>query len=156
MDTKMANSFSVEEIVLISLNFSPGISDEDMDGENGSTVENQIEEDIEVAPNPIDFKCGSHFYEQEKTLRVILEVFITNNDYPFSLNVAMGGVFKFNTVPNEKTLDLLKHVNCPAIIFPYLREVVSDTTKRAGIEPLYLAPMNFVQAYKDAQNNKDN
>ena len=152
----MTEMFRVEEIVLVSLNFSPvAHPDNDIDGEGNNADDGVIEESKEDSLIQSEFKCGSNYYQEEDILRVILEVFITNNDYPFILEVVMGGAFKFKSMPDPKTLDLLRHVNCPAIIFPYLREVVSDITKRAGLEPFYLEPMNFVQAYKDAKNKKD-
>jgi len=49
---------------------------------------------------------------------------------------------------------MLKNVNCRAIIFPYLREYISDLTKRAGFTPLFLPPFNFVEANKQRTNKE--
>ena len=37
---------------------------------------------------------------------------------------------------------------CPNILFPYLREVVSETVSRAGFPPVILHPMNFEAIYQ--------
>lgn len=34
-------------------------------------------------------------------------------------------------------------IGCPNIVFPYLRETVSDVIIRAGFPPLLLNPVNF-------------
>ena len=40
---------------------------------------------------------------------------------------------------------------CPNILFPYLREVISDLVIRAGFPQLALAPVNFDALYTQAQ-----
>jgi len=44
-------------------------------------------------------------------------------------------------------------VNCAAIIFPYLREHLADLTRRSGLPPFHLPPINFVKVYKDQTTN---
>ena len=38
-------------------------------------------------------------------------------------------------------------VVCPNILYPYLREVVSDVAIRAGFAPVLLNPINFEAIY---------
>ena len=38
-------------------------------------------------------------------------------------------------------------VVCPNILYPYLREVVSDMSVRAGFAPVLLNPINFEAIY---------
>jgi len=45
-------------------------------------------------------------------------------------------------------------VMCPNILFPYLRELISNTAVRAGFAPVMLNPVNFdmlYQQHKQAQ-----
>lgn len=42
-------------------------------------------------------------------------------------------------------------VVCPNILFPYLRESVSDTVIRAGFPPVILNPVNFEAIYLQKQ-----
>jgi preprotein translocase subunit SecB len=39
-------------------------------------------------------------------------------------------------------------VVCPNILYPYLREVVSDVVVRAGFAPVILTPINFDALYQ--------
>jgi len=38
-------------------------------------------------------------------------------------------------------------IACPNILYPYLREVVSDVVVRAGFAPVILSPINFEALY---------
>ena len=38
-------------------------------------------------------------------------------------------------------------VNCPTVLFPYIRETLSDAVTRAGFPPVHLAPINFEALY---------
>jgi preprotein translocase subunit SecB len=39
-------------------------------------------------------------------------------------------------------------VVCPNILFPYIREVVTDVSVRAGFAPVLLNPINFDALYQ--------
>jgi preprotein translocase subunit SecB len=39
-------------------------------------------------------------------------------------------------------------VGCPNILFPYVRETISDAVNRAGFPPVILAPVNFEALYQ--------
>jgi preprotein translocase subunit SecB len=67
---------------------------------------------------------------------------------PFTLNAAYSGTFKFDENFPEENLEYFQKVNCPAIIFPYLRESVADIVRRSGLPSLHLPPFNFVAMYK--------
>jgi preprotein translocase subunit SecB len=86
----------------------------------------------------------------EKTLSVELRVLtpgITEGEnLPFAFDVAVSGIFEFDEDIDSKVLDQFKDINCPAIMFPYLREAVADTVRRSGFPPLHLPPVNFIEA----------
>jgi preprotein translocase subunit SecB len=43
----------------------------------------------------------------------------------------------------------LARINCAAMIFPFLREAIADVTRRAGMSPLLLPPVNFLELFKN-------
>ena len=47
----------------------------------------------------------------------------------------------------EQQLEAFLLVNCPALLFPYLRRIVSDTTREGGFPPLLLDPIDFAALY---------
>jgi preprotein translocase subunit SecB len=39
-------------------------------------------------------------------------------------------------------------INCPNVLFPYLRETLADAVGRAGLPTVHLAPINFEALYQ--------
>jgi preprotein translocase subunit SecB len=64
----------------------------------------------------------------------------------FLVEVAQAGIFSLRNVPPEQ-LDALLGVACPQILFPYLREAVSDLVMRGGFPPVLLNPVSFEAIY---------
>ena len=64
----------------------------------------------------------------------------------FLVEVGQAGIFRILNVPDENMEPLLS-IACPNILFPYAREVVSDTVTRAGFAPVILQPVNFEGLY---------
>ncbi len=68
----------------------------------------------------------------------------------FLIEVDQAGIFQMKNIAHEQ-IELLHNIECPNILFPYLREVVSDLTTRAGFLPVVLAPVNFAFLYQQKQ-----
>ncbi|WP_436950536.1 protein-export chaperone SecB [Staphylococcus xylosus] len=74
-----------------------------------------------------------------------LEIKNKKDESPFDLSVSIVGFFELNSDGYEEQdyINLLK-VNAVAILYPYLRSVVTDITSKANaFNPLILPPMNF-------------
>ncbi|HTT38449.1 MAG TPA: protein-export chaperone SecB [Burkholderiales bacterium] len=65
----------------------------------------------------------------------------------FLVEVHQAGIFLVRNLPSQ-SLEPLLGVTCPNILFPYLRETVSDAVVRAGFPPFLLAPVNFEALYQ--------
>lgn len=68
----------------------------------------------------------------------------------FLVEVTQGGVFQIRNVPQNELAPILG-IACPNILFPYLRETVSDLTVRAGFPPVLLNPVNFEALFAQQQ-----
>ena len=64
----------------------------------------------------------------------------------FLAEVAQAGIFSVRNVP-PADLDPLLGVGCPTILFPYLREAISDLVVRGGFPPVLLSPISFEALY---------
>lgn len=68
----------------------------------------------------------------------------------FLAEVAQAGLFSIvNVPPNE--LDPLLGIGCPTILYPYVREAISDLVTRGGFPPVLLAPVSFEALYVQRQ-----
>lgn len=64
----------------------------------------------------------------------------------FLVEASQGGIFQIRHIP-EEDFEPIMAVACPNILFPFLRETVSDVVNRAGFPPVLLAPINFDALY---------
>jgi len=71
--------------------------------------------------------------EQEKTM--------------FLIEAKQAGIFQIRNIPAEEMESVLA-VMCPNLLYPYLREVVSDIAVRGGFVPVLLSPINFDVIYQ--------
>lgn len=88
---------------------------------------------------------------EEDFFQVILKVTVTakNADKTALLVEAQqAGIFMLKGFSPEQRHQMLGAF-CPNILFPYAREIISETALRAGFPPLYLAPVNFDAIYAD-------
>lgn len=81
---------------------------------------------------------------------VVLTVTVTakmGEKTQFLVEAAQAGIFQIRNVPDEE-LEPVMAIACPNILFPYVRETVSDIINRAGFQPILLAPVNFETLYR--------
>jgi len=99
----------------------------------------QIQVDIDVQAEP----------KAEKLFEVVLKVRAearAKEQLAYLLEVSYGGLFTVH-VPDQHLGPVLL-VECPLILFPFLRRVVSDVTGDGGFSPLMLSPIDFAQLYR--------
>jgi preprotein translocase subunit SecB len=65
----------------------------------------------------------------------------------FLVEVAQAGIFVVRNIPAQE-IEAVLGIACPNILFPYVREVVSDIVVRAGFPPVVLSPVNFEAIYQ--------
>ena len=65
----------------------------------------------------------------------------------FLAEVSHAGLFAITGMTSDERAWTLGSY-CPAILFPYVRELVSDLVTRGGFPPFLLAPVNFDALYK--------
>ena len=71
----------------------------------------------------------------------------------YDLELAYAGLFQVENMP-EQMLEPFLLVNCPALLFPYLRRLVQDLTREGGFAPLVLDPIDFGNLYLSRQREK--
>jgi len=65
--------------------------------------------------------------------------------FAFDLNYA--GVFRLMNIPQENLGPLLM-IECPRLLFPFAREIISNAIINGGFPPLMLNPVDFVGLYQ--------
>jgi preprotein translocase subunit SecB len=65
----------------------------------------------------------------------------------FILELDYAGLFLIQNVPQEQLHPLLM-IECPRLVFPYVRRVVGDVTRDGGYPPLNLDQIDFMALYR--------
>ena len=67
----------------------------------------------------------------------------------YNVELFYAGMFRLRGVP-QNMLQPVLFVDCPTILFPFVRRVLADVTRDGGFPPLMLDPIDFGRLY--AQN----
>jgi preprotein translocase subunit SecB len=91
--------------------------------------------------------------EAEHQYEVITKLNITSKnkttgDEMFILELDYAGVFHIEGVPDDQMHPFLL-IECPRLLFPFLRRIVSDVTRDGGFPPLNLDNIDFMQLYRN-------
>jgi preprotein translocase subunit SecB len=71
----------------------------------------------------------------------------TNGSVMFAFDLSYAGVFRLTNIPQESLGPLLM-IECPRLLFPFAREIVSTAIANGGYPPLLLQPIDFVSLYQ--------
>ena len=88
----------------------------------------------------------------ENAFEVILGVTLTCNaegQTAYVAEVQQGGVFGLVGL-EPPAVDALLSTQCPSILFPYIRSLVSELIQLGGFPPFFLQPINFDALYAES------
>lgn len=71
----------------------------------------------------------------------------TNGDMLFLLEVEYAGIFHVEGVPEEQLHPFLL-IECPRLMFPFVRRIISDVTRDGGFPALNIDTVDFVTLYR--------
>jgi preprotein translocase subunit SecB len=89
---------------------------------------------------------------QEITLTLTVEA-KDNDQTLFLVEVAQAGVFTMQGYTDEERAMLVGSY-CPATLYPYAREAISDVVVKGGFPQLLLQPINFDALYAQAMQQR--
>ncbi len=107
--------------------------------------------EIDIELQTMAERLGEDVYEVALTVTVTAKL---PEKTVFLAEVKQGGIFRLRNIP-EDNQDPLLSIACPNILFPYVREVVSDLVSRAGFAPVILQPVNFEALYASRLKEKE-
>ncbi len=71
----------------------------------------------------------------------------------FIVEIEHAGIFLLQNIPEEH-LPAVLAVDCPTMLFPFTRQVISQLTVDGGFIPFLMEPVNFMALYQNAQQQK--
>ena len=97
------------------------------------TVDLQARRVSENGPFEVLLKLRVNAVQEEKTI--------------FLLEIAYGSLFVLDKIPQEALQPILL-IECPRLMFPYVRRIISDLVSDGGLPPLMIEPIDFAQLYR--------
>ncbi|GLQ35533.1 protein-export protein SecB [Amylibacter marinus] len=104
----------------------------------------KVQPNINVQVN-LDARKGD-----EDNFEVILKLTITadaEEQKVFLLEIDYAGVFHIQNVPEEQMHPFLM-IECPRLLFPFVRQIVRNITTEGGYPPLNVDPIDFLALYR--------
>lgn len=105
---------------------------------------------VDLGINTDSQKLADNIYE------VVLQVTVSvklKDKTAFLVEIKQAGIFTLKGF-SEDQIDPMLGNFCPNVLFPYARELISETICRGSFPPLYLAPINFDVFYQEKLKNK--
>lgn len=103
----------------------------------------QVQPQLEVQIHTTAAQFADGYYECSVSATVTAK---SGERTVFLAEAVQAGIFSVRNVP-EQELEPLLGIGCPTILFPYLRESISDLITRGGFPPVLLNPVSFEALY---------
>lgn len=65
----------------------------------------------------------------------------------FLVEISYCGLFALINIPQDSR-DAILRVHCPALLFPFVRQIVADAVRNGGFPPLYINMVDFAALYQ--------
>ena len=106
-----------------------------------------VQPDVQVQVN-LDAKKRSADNQYESSIKLnVTSKAKGKDDVLFVLEIDYVGIFHIENVAEDQLHPFLL-IECPRMIFPFLRRVVSDVTRDGGFPPLNLENIDFLSLYR--------
>ena len=108
-------------------------------GEVQPEISVQVSLDARKRPADHQYEVISKFRVQSTNAADKSPIFLCELDY--------GGIFHVEGVPEDQLHPFLM-IECPRMLFPFVRRIVSDMTRDGGFPPFNMDPIDFVALYR--------
>ena len=140
-EEQQAATFQIEKLyvkdISLEIPHAPGIFTEQV----------QPELQVQIGTEANNFAEG--YYEVTVTATVTAKI---GERTLFLAEAVQAGIFALRGIPAAELAPVLG-IACPTVVYPYLRETISDLVARGGFPPVLLAPLSFEALYLQQQQN---
>jgi preprotein translocase subunit SecB len=93
---------------------------------------------------------------REVSLAITAKIMDKNADdlVMFVVEIEHAAVFLLKNIPEEH-MDRVLAVDCPLMLFPFTRQIVSQVSVDGGFMPFLMEPINFIALYENARRKNN-
>jgi len=77
------------------------------------------------------------------------------NTLLFNFELDYAGIFRIQNVPQENIAGIVQ-IECPRLLFPFAREIISAAVRNGGFPPLMIDPVDFATLYQQKMGHVPN
>ncbi len=111
-------------------------------------ISGEVQPDVSVQVN-LDAKKRSVEHQYDVTVKLKVDSKAKTGGEPlFLLELEYAGIFHIEGVPDAQMHPFLL-IECPRMLFPFLRRIVSDVTRDGGYPALNLENIDFLSIYRN-------
>jgi preprotein translocase subunit SecB len=121
------------------LSFENGVVSKGVQGEIQPEIQVQVSLDARKRTTENQYEVVSKYIVTSKNK--------ANGDTLFLLELEYGGVFLIEGVPENQIHPFLM-IECPRMLFPFARRIISDVTRDGGFPPVNVDNIDFVGLYR--------
>ena len=111
-------------------------------------ITGEVQPNVSVQVN-IDAKKRPVEHQYEVIIKSNISSKTKDKDEPmFLLELEYAGIFHIEKIPEDQLHPYLM-IECPRMIFPFLRRIVSDVTRDGGFPSLNLEMVDFLALYRN-------
>jgi preprotein translocase subunit SecB len=91
----------------------------------------------------------------EVSLQITAKIVDKGNDDKtmFIMEIEHAAVYLLKNIPEEHLVMVLA-VDCPTLLFPFTRQIVSQMSVEGGFVPFLMEPINFMGLYQNSKKQK--
>lgn len=127
------------------LSFENIVAQKGINGEVAPDVQVQVNLDAKKRTTDHQYEVATKFKITSKNKETQEVLFAMELDY--------GGIFHVEGVPDEQLHPFLL-IECPRMLFPFVRRIVSDVTRDGGFPPLNLDTVDFMAIYRQEMQRR--
>ena len=105
----------------------------------------------------VQLKVNTNKTKQEDVYSVELITEITarvKNTTLFVLELTYCGEFLIKGF-DEELMNPILYIECPRLLFPFARSIISNAVNEGGFPPLFLAPVDFASLYQQQMESQN-
>lgn len=122
------------------------VRDLSFEAPNAPEVFSLLQKEMPNIPISIDLNAESKGANNYEVLLHVRAEATVGDTLAYIAEIAYAGLFQIN-LPQEHVGPVLM-IDCPLILFPFLRKIVADVTSDGGFAPLMMAPVDFAALYQ--------
>jgi preprotein translocase subunit SecB len=135
-DTAQEVTFSIDKIYVKDLSLeNPG---------SPHSFQTQEQPQVEVGLRTRGEQIQPDVYECVLTMTLTAKA---GDKTLFLVEASQAGIFTIRGISPDRLQPVIA-INCPTVLFPYIRETLADAVTRAGFPPVHLAPISFEGLYQ--------